>query len=92
MGEAGSIARTREGVFRHWAFPVLPLDTTGAGDSFNAGVVFGLLRDWDIRQTQRLANAVAAMVISRPREGGYPLLSEVEEYLSTSLVTKEVEQ
>ena len=92
MGEAGSIARTREGVFPHWAFPVFPLDTTGAGDSFNAGVVFGLLKDWDIRQTQRLANAVAAMVISRPREGGYPLLSEVEEYLSTSLVTKEVEQ
>jgi sugar/nucleoside kinase (ribokinase family) len=92
MGEAGSIARTREGVFRHWAFPVLPLDTTGAGDSFNAGVMFGLLRDWDIRQTQRLANAVAAMVISRPREGGYPVLSEVEEYLSTNLVTREVEQ
>lgn len=92
MGEAGSIARTREGVFRHAAFPVSPLDTTGAGDSFNAGVAFGLLRDWDVRQTLRFANALAAMVISRPRAGGYPLLSEVEEYLSTNLVTREVEQ
>lgn len=32
MGEAGSIARTGEGIFQQPAFPVLPLDTTGAGD------------------------------------------------------------
>jgi len=81
MGEAGSIARTREGIFRQSAFRVLPLDTTGAGDCFNAGVVFGLLRSWDIPKTLRFANALAAMVISRPREDGYPILKEVEEYL-----------
>jgi len=81
MGEAGSIARTKRGIFQQPAFPVLPLDTTGAGDCFNAGVIWGLLRNWDIQETLRFANALAATVISRPREDGYPALSKVEEYL-----------
>jgi ribokinase len=81
MGQAGSIARTQWGVFQQPAFPVLPLDTTGAGDCFNAGVIFGLLRNWDIQETLQFANALAAIIISRPREAGHPVLSEVEEYL-----------
>lgn len=81
MGEAGSIARTKEGIFQQSAFPVSPFDTTGAGDCFNAGVILGLLRNWDVHRTLRFANALAAMVISCPREVGYPVLSEVEEYL-----------
>ena len=81
MGEAGSIAKTKEGIFQQSAFRVLPLDTTGAGDCFNVGVVFGLLRKWDILKMLRFANALAAIVISRPREDGYPTLREVEEYL-----------
>ena len=80
LGEEGSIAKTEEGVFRQPAFPVSPLDTTGAGDSFNAGVIFGLLQGWDIRQTLRFANALAGLVISRPRDEGYPALDEVKEY------------
>jgi sugar/nucleoside kinase (ribokinase family) len=79
LGEGGSIARTAEGVFRQPAFPVAPLDTTGAGDSFNAGVIFGLLRKWAIPETLRFANAVAALVISRPGsdQRRYPTLAEV---------------
>lgn len=79
LGEDGSIARTAEGVFRQPAFPVSPVDTTGAGDSFNAGVIFGLLRRWAIPEILCFANAVAAFVISRPGgdENRYPLLGEV---------------
>jgi len=81
LGEAGSRAKTREGVFRQPAFPVLPLDTTGAGDCFNTGVIFGLLRGWDMPQILRFANALAAIVISRRGSDRYPALGEVEEYL-----------
>jgi ribokinase len=81
MGQAGSVARTGEGTFRQPAFPVSPLDTTGAGDCFNAGAAFGLLRNWDVPKTLRFANALAAIVISRPREVGYPTLRQVEGYL-----------
>jgi ribokinase len=84
LGEMGSLARIREGVYRHDAFPVSPLDTTGAGDAFNAGVIFGLLRDWGLDRTLQFANAVAAIVISRPRggEAGYPGPDEVYEFLA----------
>jgi sugar/nucleoside kinase (ribokinase family) len=83
MGQAGSIARTGEGAFHQPAFPVSPLDTTGAGDCFNAGVALGLLRDWDVPRTLRFANALAAIVISRPRQVGYPTLRQVEGYLGS---------
>jgi len=81
MGSEGSIARTQEGVFLRPAFRVKALDTTGAGDCFNSGILLGLLNDWDMARTLRFANALAATVISRPREEGYPTLGEVREYL-----------
>lgn len=81
MGAAGSIARTEEGTFRQAAFPVEALDTTGAGDCFNSGIVLGLLSDWDMPRTLRFASALGAMVISRPRQQGYPAFGEVQEYL-----------
>lgn len=81
MGEAGSIARTEDRTFRQPAFPVESLDTTGAGDCFNSGIIVGLLNDFDTARTLRFASGLAAMVISRPREEGYPALGEVEEYL-----------
>jgi len=81
LGAAGSIAKTKEGVFHQSAFPVLPLETTGAGDCFNTGVIFGLLRKWDTPKILRFANALAAIVISRQGRDRYPTLGEIEEYL-----------
>jgi len=37
------------------------LDTTGAGDIFRAGLIYGALRDWDLLQTVRFASAAAAL-------------------------------
>jgi sulfofructose kinase len=36
-------------------------DTTGAGDAFHAGFLFGLLTDQDVETSLRLANATAAL-------------------------------
>jgi sugar/nucleoside kinase (ribokinase family) len=82
LGEAGCIAKAKEGTFQYPAFPIKALDTTGAGDSFNAGVIFGLLRRWEIRKTLRFANALAALVITRPKGTGYPTFKEVKNYLN----------
>ena len=81
LSEAGCIAKTKEGIFQHPAFPIKALDTTGAGDSFNAGVILGFLRNWEISKTLRFANALAAMVITRPKGTGYPIFKEVNNYL-----------
>jgi sugar/nucleoside kinase (ribokinase family) len=36
-------------------------DETGAGDAFAGGLVYGLLRGWDLNRSVRLANAVGAL-------------------------------
>ena len=38
------------------------IDTTGCGDSFTAGIVTGLAKNWELRQCARFANTVAAHV------------------------------
>lgn len=41
------------------------VDTTGAGDSFAAGFLYGLSRDWPPQRCAELGGAVAAEIISR---------------------------
>jgi len=44
-------------------FPVSALDTTGAGDSFAAGVLFGLTHGYSPRKAARWGNYVASQVV-----------------------------
>jgi len=43
-------------------YPVKVIDSAGAGDSFRAGVIYGMLQQWDDDQTIQYASAVAGMV------------------------------
>ncbi len=43
-------------------YPVKVIDSAGAGDSFRAGVIYGLLKQWDDHQTIRYAAALAGLV------------------------------
>jgi sugar/nucleoside kinase (ribokinase family) len=49
---------------------VLPVDTTGAGDAFNAGVIIGLSRGESARDACSLGHSIARRVISQ--YGGRP--------------------
>ena len=60
--------------------PILqePVDTTGGGDSFRAGIVYGFLKDWDDGQMIEFASARAAVVCTRfPGVLDAPTLGEV---------------
>lgn len=59
-GEHGSWCVSREGAFHTPAFSVEVQDTTGAGDVFHGGFLYGLLHEWPLRKTVRFASAVAA--------------------------------
>ena len=52
--------------------PVKVVDTVGAGDSFTATMVMGLLRKMDLNEINTVANAVARYVCSQP--GATPAL------------------
>jgi fructokinase len=62
-------------------FRVEIADTVGAGDAFAAGFVHGLSQGWDAQQIGRFANAVGAVVASKP--GAIPewSIDEVREKL-----------
>ena len=50
-----------------WISPekqVVPVDTTGAGDSFAAGFVYGLSEGWDIIKCAEFANTCGAKAVS----------------------------
>ena len=46
---------------RQQAFRVKAVDTTAAGDTFNAGLAVGLTMDMPVEDAIRLANAAAAL-------------------------------
>ncbi len=57
-------------------------DTTGAGDAFHAGFMYGLLTNEDIETSMRLGNAVAAMKCSAlGARQGLPTRNELSDFL-----------
>jgi fructokinase len=63
--------------------PVKVADTVGAGDSFTAALVLGLLRKMDLDEINAIANDVAGYVCSQP--GATPTLpAEFARRFSTS--------
>lgn len=64
-------------------FKVDAIDTTGAGDAFNGGLVAGLSEGMDIWQAARFANAVAGLSVTRlGTSKAMPTREEVEVLLS----------
>ena len=58
------------------------VDTTGAGDSFDAGFVYGYLAGWPLERTLRLACACGALATREPGgTAGQPTLSEALEVM-----------
>jgi sulfofructose kinase len=59
-------------------------DTTGAGDAFHGGFLYGLLRGDDVETSLRFGNAVAAMKCSAlGARTALPNRSKLEEFLKT---------
>jgi len=59
-------------------------DTTGAGDAFTAGFLYGLLKGEDYLQSALTGNAAAALKIMQlGARSGLPTPEELEEYLAT---------
>lgn len=64
------------------AFTMDVVDTTAAGDSFNAGFAFGLAKGMEIKESLRLANAVAGLsTTAMGAQTAMPSWGQVEEVL-----------
>jgi fructokinase len=75
-GPNGSLLYQQKDGVERWSDcqsrPVKVVDTVGAGDSFTAALVLGLLREMDLDEINTIANEVARYVCSQP--GGTPSL------------------
>lgn len=54
--------RKRSAIMRYKPYPIKVIDSAGAGDSFRAGMIYGMLKNWNDEKTIQYASAVAGMV------------------------------
>ncbi len=82
LGSKGCWVKSSKGEVEVKPFSVKVVDTTGAGDAFNAGFIYGFLRGRDIEECGRMGNYVASRCIQKfgAREG-LPRVSEIDELL-----------
>jgi sugar/nucleoside kinase (ribokinase family) len=65
MDAHGSLVRHGAQVIEIPSYPVQAVDTTGAGDMFAAGLLYGLTHNLSLERTGRLAAYVAALVVAK---------------------------
>lgn len=74
------MARQGDNVALAPALPVVVADTVGAGDSFDAGFLYGYLNGWSLERSLRLACACGSLSTRLPGgTDGQPTLAEALE-------------
>jgi ribokinase len=82
LGRRGCVVADGSTVARVKAFEVEVVDTTGAGDAFEAGFVFSLLKGLDAKSAALLGCAVAAIKCTKlGAQAGLPTLDEIRAFL-----------
>jgi sugar/nucleoside kinase (ribokinase family) len=85
LGHQGALALDGDRAIHSPAFPVNAVDTTGAGDVFRSGFIYGTLQGWPIEQVLRFANAAAGVSCTRLGAlAGIPSLPDVERLLGAT--------
>lgn len=65
------------------SIPVKLVDTVGAGDTFDAGFLFGYLNNWEMKKSLRLAAVCGALSAqSAGGTNGQPTINEALEFIS----------
>ncbi|MEW6732185.1 MAG: PfkB family carbohydrate kinase [Acidobacteriota bacterium] len=82
LGREGVLAYHEQEYLHVPGFAVECRDTTGAGDAFHGGFIYGLLQGMSIIETLRFANAVAALKCKQlGAQSGLPTRAQVESFL-----------
>jgi sugar/nucleoside kinase (ribokinase family) len=64
LGKRGSIAVSGDEIYEGKPYSVAAVDTTGAGDAFNAGFIYGYLRGRSIEECLRYGNGCGALSVT----------------------------
>jgi len=85
QGKLGSACYTKNGSFQSPAFPAKVADTTGAGDAFAAGFIFGFINSYPIEVCLKLGNFCGAYNVERVGARNFPSKGTIDEFLARVL-------
>jgi sulfofructose kinase len=86
LGDNGVMAWNGKQLYQQSAFSVPVVDTTGAGDIFHAGFIYGLLRNWPLEQQLDFACAAAALnCTATGARGGIQSVEAIEKLMATGV-------
>jgi sulfofructose kinase len=84
LGEEGVLAWDGEKFHYASAYRIDPVDTTGAGDIFHAGFIYGLLQGWPMQRQLEFACAAAALNCTGVgARGGIESVERIERLMET---------
>lgn len=82
-GAEGCFIATEKDAFQSPAYVIDPVDGTGSGDAFHAGMIYGYMRGWDMHVTSAFANACGAMnTIKLGARSGMCAEAEVRKFMA----------
>jgi sugar/nucleoside kinase (ribokinase family) len=85
LGEDGVLAWNGARLLHRSAYHVPVVDTTGAGDVFHAGFIYGLLQGWPLERQLDFACAAAALnCTASGARGGIHSVAAIEELMATA--------
>ncbi|MFN3384140.1 MAG: PfkB family carbohydrate kinase [Archaeoglobaceae archaeon] len=81
LGERGAICYTKREKVSDKGFKAKVVDTTGAGDAFSAGFIYGFINDLPLEICLKLGNFCGAYNVERIGARAFPTRERVEEFL-----------
>jgi ribokinase len=82
LGKSGAIAYQGGNFFKAQSYNVTAVDTTGAGDSFNAGFIYGFLKGKDIAECLKYGNGCGALSVTKlGGNTGFPTEARLSEFI-----------
>jgi sulfofructose kinase len=86
LGEEGVLAWDGDRFHYAAAYQVKVLDTIGAGDTFHAGFIYGLLQGWELRRMLEFGCAAAALnCTGMGARGGIRPVAQIEELVAAGM-------
>jgi sulfofructose kinase len=83
LGEHGVVAWDGKKLIHNAAYHVPVVDTTGAGDIFRAGFIYGMLQEWPLeKQLDFSCGAAALNCMAAGARGGIKTVAAVEELMA----------